>query len=251
MRPDPARKAPSDHGPESGHAHEPTGRHTHEHPERGPGLSPPPDGRRMTAADWDARYAEARESGRIWTGEPNHALVVEVADLPPGRALDVGCGEGGDAIWLAGRGWQVTALDPSRVAVDRARDAATAEGRSVDWRVSGLDEVAPGLPDGGFELVSTFYPTLFLDTDPIADLTRLTAVGGTLLVVHHADFHPQHAKDHGWDPSELMMPDDVAAALAGRHDWVVEVHEHRARQISGGAGAHHNDDVVVRARRVG
>lgn len=204
----------------------------------------------MTAADWDERYAQTQVSGRIWTGDPNHALVGEVGGLPPGRALDVGCGEGGDALWLAGHRWQVTAFDPSRVALERARAAAAEAGASVEWLLGGLDEVAPQLPDGGFDLVSAFYPTLFLDTGPIADLTRLTSVGGTLLVVHHAHFHSRHAQEHGWDPSDLMMPEDVAAALAEHTgDWVVEVHEQRARQISGGAGAHHNDDVILRARR--
>ena len=67
--------------------------------------------------EWDARYAEA---DRVWSGNPNGALVAEVAGLLPGRALDVGCGEGADAVWLAGRGWDVTALDVSKIAIDRA-----------------------------------------------------------------------------------------------------------------------------------
>lgn len=74
------------------------------------------------AAEWDTRYRE--RDGAMWSGRPNGRLVAEVADLTPGRALDVGCGEGADAIWLARRGWTVTAIDISDVAVGRAREAA-------------------------------------------------------------------------------------------------------------------------------
>src|SRR4029453_6820806 len=74
------------------------------------------------AGEWDARYSE--RDGAMWSGRPNGRLVAEVAGLTPGRALDVGCGEGADAIWLARRGWTVTAIDISDVAVCPAREAA-------------------------------------------------------------------------------------------------------------------------------
>lgn len=80
--------------------------HTHEHE---------PD--RFTAAFWDERYRSAHS---LWSGNPNRHLVAEAADLTPGAALDAGAGEGADAIWLAGRGWQVTAVDISGVALGRA-----------------------------------------------------------------------------------------------------------------------------------
>src|SRR4051794_28983233 len=98
--------------------------HEHEHGERrfdGPGQ----------AAEWDARYREG--DGAIWSGRPNGRLVAEVADLSPGRALDGGCGEGADAIWLAQQGWTVTAIDVSEVAVGRARKAAEQTGATVEW----------------------------------------------------------------------------------------------------------------------
>ena len=79
---------------------------------------------RFTAAYWDERYGTAE---RIWSGAPNAQLVAEVTDLPPGTALDAGCGEGGDAHWLAGQGWRVTALDVSEVALRRAAAHAPAE----------------------------------------------------------------------------------------------------------------------------
>src|SRR6476659_8644082 len=82
------------------------------------------------AAEWDARYGERDDA--MWSGRPNGRLVVEVADLPPGRALDVGCGEGADAIWLARRGWRVAAIDVSTNALQRARAAGDAVGVDVD-----------------------------------------------------------------------------------------------------------------------
>src|SRR5579871_3111643 len=83
------------------------------------------------AAEWDARYCE--REGAMWSGRPNGRLLAEVADLAPGRALDVGCGEGADAIWLARHGWTVTAVDISAVALGRAREAAASNRVEVEW----------------------------------------------------------------------------------------------------------------------
>src|SRR5215207_9238592 len=98
--------------------------HEHEHGEQRFGAA-------AQAAEWEARYGE--RDGAMWSGRPNGRLVAEVADLNPGRALDVGCGEGADAIWLARRGWTVTAIDISDVAVCRAREAAELAGATVEW----------------------------------------------------------------------------------------------------------------------
>src|SRR4051794_8575714 len=83
------------------------------------------------AREWDTRYSE--RDGAMWSGRPNGRLVAEVAGLTPGRALDVGCGEGADAIWLAQNGWTVTAIDVSDVAIIRAREAAELVGAAVEW----------------------------------------------------------------------------------------------------------------------
>ncbi|MGL5864388.1 MAG: class I SAM-dependent methyltransferase [Dermatophilaceae bacterium] len=212
------------------HAHHPP----HHHP---PGVRPGP-------AEWDARY---REQQRIWSGEPNHALVTEVDGLASGRALDVGCGEGADAVWLAQRGWQVVGIDPSGVALERARSAATAAGLDITWLHAELAEVAGDLDDAAFDIVTACYATLFIDSDPLATLARLVAPGGSLLVVHHADVDPEQARAHGFDPAELLSPADVAAGLD--QAWRVVVDERRPRVIHGGSGAHHADDLVVRAVR--
>jgi 2-polyprenyl-3-methyl-5-hydroxy-6-metoxy-1,4-benzoquinol methylase len=106
------------------------------------------------AGEWNARYRE--HEGTMWSGRANGRLVAEIAHLPPGQALDVGCGEGADAIWLAQRGWTVTAIDVSDVAVGRAGEAAALAGVTVDW-ISG-DALQTHFAEGSFDLVSVQYP---------------------------------------------------------------------------------------------
>jgi SAM-dependent methyltransferase len=194
--------------------------------------------------EWDERYAG---SDRVWSGRPNGALVAEVDALDPGRALDVGCGEGADAVWLALRGWDVTALDVSRVALDRARTAAAEAGAVVRWSHTGLLDAE--LTPGGFDLVSAQYPALLRTPGNDAERALLAAVapGGTLLVVHHADVDVEHAKERGFDPADYVSPRDVAAQLDS--GWDVTFDERRPRHVEGGAGAHHTHDVVLKARR--
>jgi SAM-dependent methyltransferase len=198
-----------------------------------------------TAAEWDERYAGM---GQLWSGEPNGALVIEVAGLLPGRALDVGCGEGADAVWLAGQGWDVTALDVSQVALQRAALHAQDAQAEVRWLQAGL--VDARLPAGGFDLVSAQYPALLHTAGQDAERALLAAVApaGVLLLVHHAGFEVQQAEGHGFDPADYVSPSDVAALLDG--DWQIDVDEERPRNVSTGAGARHSHDVVLRARRL-
>lgn len=197
------------------------------------------------AAEWDVRYASSEQ---VWSGRPNAALVAEVADLEPGRALDVGCGEGADAVWLAGQGWVVTALDVSEVALERAARHARGAGVQVAWVHAGLGDAT--LPVGAFDLVSAQYPALLRTPSNDAERSLLTAVtpGGVLLVVHHADVDVEQAKAHGFDPAHYVSPSDVAALLG--EDWQVEVDKRRPRNVRTGGGAHHTHDVVLRARRL-
>ncbi|MFF8592164.1 class I SAM-dependent methyltransferase [Streptomyces sp. NPDC015220] len=197
-------------------------------------------------AEWDNRYAERQQ---LWSGRPNGALVAEVAGLAPGRVLDVGCGEGADAIWLAAAGWDVTALEVSGVALERAVGHARDAGLTVRWVHAALTE-AP-LPPASFDLVSAQYPALLRTPDAAAERALLAAVapGGVLLLVHHAGMETRHAHDDGFDPADYVWPSMVAALLD--EDWEVEVDEQRPRAVpDGGAGAHHTDDVVLRARRL-
>jgi SAM-dependent methyltransferase len=194
-------------------------------------------------AVWDERYAEQE---RMWSGNPNGALVAETDGLTPGRALDVGCGEGADATWLAGQGWQVTALDVSAVALDRARQHAGDAG--IAWVHSGL--VDADLPRGSFDLVSAFYPVLDRSDAQTAEhlLLDLVAPGGVLLFVHHADMDSHDHHDSPFDPKGFVWPSMVTPLLGD--GWEVLVDERRPRVVpEGGAGAHHVDDLVLKARR--
>jgi SAM-dependent methyltransferase len=199
-----------------------------------------------TASDlWDEKYAAAEQ---LWSGEPNRALVDAAAPLRVGRALDVGCGEGADAVWLAQQGWDVTALDVSGVALDRAAHHARDAGVSVRWVHAGLME-AP-LAAGAFDLVSAQYPVLLRTSRADAERTLLDAVApdGVLIVVHHADFDPAHAKAQGFDPADYVAPSDVALLLD--NNWQVDVNETRPRKVTTGGGAHHIQDIVLVARRL-
>ncbi len=197
-------------------------------------------------AEWDSRYLDRDQ---LWSGQPNGALVTEVAGLTPGRVLDVGCGEGADAIWLADRGWDVTALEVSGVALERAAAHARDSGVSIRWVHAGLAEAT--LPPASFDLVSAQYPALLRTPNNAAERALLTAVapGGVLLLVHHAGMDTHVPEDGAFDPADYVWPSMVTALLDD--DWQIEVDEQRPRIApDGGAGAHHTDDLVIRARRL-
>lgn len=200
----------------------------------------------MDAQHWDERY---RSQDRLFSGNPNGVLVTEAADLPPGRALDVGCGEGGDALWLAGRGWHVTAVDISQVALDRAAAAAADANLAerVTWRQADLTTTPP--PDGPFDLVSLQYFPLPKRPGHTAlrRLLDVVAPGGTLLVGSH-DMSDQATYRHpDFDPADYYAPDDVARLL--EDGWTVQVNESRLRTTAPPEGTHHVHDTVLRARR--
>ncbi len=200
--------------------------------------------------EWDGFYAGDGSDTPHWSGQPNPTLVAEVASLHPGRALDVGCGEGADAIWLSGRGWQVTAIDPSGVALSRARWVADAAGVEVTWVRAGLLDLAD--EPAAFDLVTAHYPVLCRGDGGAASraLLRKVAPGGTLLFVHH-DLDRTRADDHGFDPADHLMPDDLAADLDD--GWQVQILETRPRAEGDDAPREttheHPGDVVLRARR--
>ena len=198
------------------------------------------------ADEWDARY-RARE-GALWSGRPNGRLRVETAGLAPGTALDVGCGEGADAIWLARNGWTVTAIDISDVAVDRARAAAELAGAAVEW-ICG-DVLGSAFAAGSFDLVSMQYPALPKAPGEVAVRSLLDTVrpGGMLLAVYHDldDEHREHMKSRGFDPADYVDVDDLRQLLADDFTLELDVVEPR---IDPPPDTPHIADVVLRARR--
>lgn len=201
-------------------------------------------------ADWDHRY----QGDQMWSGNPNGTLVNEVTGLAPGRALDVGAGEGGDALWLAARGWSVTASDISQRALDRV--AAEAGRRGLQVECLRADANAAGaFETAAFDLVSAQYASVPRTPDGrgVRNILNAVAPGGTLLIVSH-DLEPLRAPadapEHSrpFDPDAYIWADDFAAALDGSPDWDIELNEKRPRP-AGAASAHHVHDIVLRARR--
>ena len=195
------------------------------------------------AAEWDAMYAE---HDTIWSGEPNAQLVAEVSGLAPGTALDVGCGEGADAVWLALHGWDVTAVDLSEVALERARALAASTG--VDIAFEHADLIAAPPAPGSYDLVSAQF--FHLPDPPRAQAYRglgaAVSPGGHLLVVGH--YPSEHiGKDH---PERLFTTDEIVAIFSPV-DWQVVTAEVRER-----TAMHHGEltdlvDGVVLLRRAG
>lgn len=159
------------------------------------------------AAWWEAFYREGR--GR-WSGKPNASLVAEAAGLPPGRALDLGCGHGTDAIWLARQGWTVTAVDVSATALETAVRNAAEAGLPADAIAWERRDVAASLPDGPFDLVAATFlhsPVELPRRRVLRDAADAVSPGGVLLVIGHlpSDAHPHH---------DLPTEQEVVADLA-------------------------------------
>jgi len=166
----------------------------------------------MEAHDWDARY---RGATRLWTERPNQPLVEEISGLTAGRALDLGSGEGRNAVWLAEQGWQVTAVDFSRVALERAAAGAQRTGVQVEWVQADLTQYTPAA--AAFDLVVILYLHLPADARRRVLEQADTALrpGGRLLIVGH-DLE-NLAAGHGGpqEPSILYTPDRIAAEVPG------------------------------------
>jgi SAM-dependent methyltransferase len=211
-----------------------------------------------TEQHWDERY---RERARIWSGRVNAAVADAAAPLRPGTALDLGCGEGGDALWLAERGWRVRAVDVSAVALERLLAQAEAAGLADQIDPEQRD-LALGFPEGRFDLVSAAFLHSKIEFDREAVLRSAVAAvadGGLLLVVGHAEVppwaHQHHAHEHGDGHGELEQlpgPEQVLADLAlPATGWTVERCEVVEREGTGPDGeVAVLRDAVLAVRRV-
>ncbi|MFI6924486.1 FAD-dependent oxidoreductase [Nonomuraea spiralis] len=198
---------------------------------------------------WDERYSG---SERVWSGNPNARLVEEVADLAPGTALELGCGEGADAVWLARRGWRVTAADVSGVALARAAGHAADEGLAarIDWQ---RHDLAESFPDGAYDLVTASYlhsPAELSREKVLRAAAAAVAPGGQLLVIGHAGMPP-------WEPEahpglRLPTPGEVLDALElAEGEWeVVRAEEFERTQTGPDGRPATRTDNVLRVRRL-
>jgi SAM-dependent methyltransferase len=193
--------------------------------------------------DWNRRYAEG---DRHVTDVPNGFLVAEVTQLPPGRALDVACGAGRNAVWLAEQGWRVTAVDFSGVALSIARQLATRRDVTVDWVEADVLDWQP--ERRAYDLVCVLYLQL-----PAAERRRVlgraadaVTPGGTLLVIGH----DLRNLTEGWggpkQPEVLFTPDDIVREIG---DLTVEKAERVDRTVEEPDGTHVAIDALIRARR--
>jgi len=198
----------------------------------------------MDSGDWDLRYAK---EGLVWSAEPNRFLVPEAIDLPPGHALDVACGEGRNAIWLAEKGWDVTGIDFSSVAIDKAARLAAARGVTVAWRVA--DVVSEDLKPSAFDLVIVFYLQLSASErhTAFANAARAVRPGGTLLVVGHDISNIADGWGGPQDPGVLYAPEDVVSDITD--GLVIEKAERVDRPVETESGHKVAIDVLVRASR--
>jgi thioredoxin reductase/SAM-dependent methyltransferase len=197
---------------------------------------------------WEERYAGVEQ---VWSGRANRAVVDVVSELEAGRVLDLGCGEGGDAIWLAQQGWEVTGVDISPTAIGRARAAATAAGipdGRITWRAHDL---ASWRDHGPYDLVTASFlqsPVELPRTEILRRAAAFVAPGGHLLIVSHAAAPPwakHHHEHHFPSPQEELE----TLGIVG-DQWEVRIAEVRSRDAVGPEGQHGQlDDVVVLLRR--
>ncbi|MGH3249206.1 MAG: class I SAM-dependent methyltransferase [Trebonia sp.] len=196
-------------------------------------------------AGWDERYSGP---DLVWGAGPNRFVAEEVLPLPAGRAVDLGTGEGRNAIWLAERGWQVTAVDFSAAGLDRARRLAADRGAKVDWVQADLLEYQPAAD--AYDLVLIAY--IHLPAVGLGHLFRAAsaavAPGGTLLVIGHDRDNLTRGYGGPQDPGRLYTPATVTAELGG---LAVRRAGQVLRPVATPEGERTAIDTLVRAERAG
>jgi len=199
----------------------------------------------MRADEWNTRY-EGTEL--VWTARPNRFAVQELDGVAPGRALDLACGEGRHAVWLAELGWRVTAVDFSDVAIGKARQLAQARAVDVEWLVADVVEWDPGR--SSWDLVLLFY--LQLPEDERRAVWRkaadAVAPGGMFLLVGHDLRNLESGHGGPKSPDVLYTPEDVVDALAGT-GIEIERAEPVRREVDTPEGERVAIDALVRGRK--
>ena len=197
----------------------------------------------MEREQWDERY---RVDELIWKAEPNRFLVEEAAGLAPGRALDLACGEGRTALWLAERGWQVTAVDFSSVGLEKARRLASERGLELVLVEADVLEWEP--PAASFDLVIVMYLHLPAGARRRVQERAASALapGATLLVVGHDSTNLTEGIGGPQDPAVLFSPEDIVGDLDGLD---IERAERARRPVATGSGEVDAIDAIVRAVR--
>ena len=201
----------------------------------------------MDAEGWDRRYAAAE---RVFSADPNPIVADALSDVPPGRALDLAAGEGRHALWLARCGWRVTAVDFSRVGIEKGRSRSESEGLAVDWVLEDAYRYRP--PGGSFDLVliAHFHPRPADRERVFARAAEALVPGGRLLVLgrHVADI----GRDGGRGPSDPGLrytPEELRDRFP--HELVLERCESVRRTVEGDDGPVELTDVVALGRARG
>lgn len=197
----------------------------------------------MDRESWNERYATDE---LVWHAEPNRFLVEAVEGLTPGRALDLACGEGRNAVWLASQGWKVVGVDFSSAGLAKARGMARERGVEVTWVEADVVSWIP--PQGAFDLVVVMYLQLPADQRRAAlgHAAAALAPNGVLLVVGHDPTNPTEGFGGPQDPAVLYSAEDVVGDLGGLR---IDRAERVERQVETPSGAAVALDALVRAVR--
>lgn len=199
---------------------------------------------------WEQRYAE---TDRVWSGRVNAVLADIAHGLEPGSALDLGCGEGADSIWLAGRGWRATGVDISTTAIERARAAAREAGLDEPHtRFIALDFAELPLEER-YDLVTASFlhsPVELSRTEVLRQAADRVSVGGHLLIISHAEFPPWAKTAHGHEHRFLSPSGELDELALNPVVWQTVLAETRTREAIGPDGeAATLDDAVLLLRR--